>query len=165
MDASKRMEGVLKLKMIENSDVIPLPKIIASKVSPVFQIEPTGVYSHPVNIKIPINTMTKYENLTVYYYSESPSHSGWYRGENVQGWMVPGSTKILSENGQKYFEFAINHSGIIQLARINQVRLGGFGSLDYAVDGSSMQWNDLAWMVLLLCTGAGYLLRRQYKNK
>ena len=165
MDGAQRMQAVSMQEIIETCNIRPIPEIIASGVSHIFRIEPVGVYTHPVYIKIPVDAITEHENLAVYYYSESPSHSGWYQGGNVQGWMVPGSTRILSEDGQTYVEFAINHSGIVQLGENKQLSLGGIASLDVGIDTSSRGWKALGGILALMGVVFVFITRKYHPSK
>lgn len=161
----KRLSNISKCEINENPDIKPLPIIIASTASNVFQIEPRGRFNRPVYIKIPINPGKKTVNLSIYYYSESPTHSGWYRGENVAGWIVPGSARIQSENGQTFYECAINHSGIVQVGETKQVSLGGVANLDFGIAGSSEGWRAFTGVLILLCVGLVSVVRKYHPDK
>jgi len=136
--------------IVEDDTVIPLPEILAGKASAVYRIGPIGVFDEPVAIMIPVPTGKTAEDLGIYYFSESERHRGWYVGENVVGWIVPGSRSVVEEDGQVYLQIEVNHSGVLQLGQTINVQLGSVASIDVGADGSPGQWFVAIATLLLL---------------
>ncbi|GAG18121.1 unnamed protein product, partial [marine sediment metagenome] len=63
-------------------DVCPLPSLLAVPGSAVYRIGPAGVFDTPVTVRIPVSAAWHANELTAYYYSESPRNAGWYRGRD-----------------------------------------------------------------------------------
>ena len=103
------------------------------------------------------------DDLDIYYYSESPEHEGWYRGERVIGWLVPDSMEVVEEDGQVYFEFEVNHSGVMQLGRDVSAKLGAVGALGFHVTGHPAQW--IALLALLALTAWAAVPRRRLSKR
>ena len=98
----------------ESDAVAPLAEAAGGSV---YRIGPAGVFDAPAPVWIPVPQGADTDALEVCYFSEAEEHRGWYRAENVIGWMVPGSRRTVVEDGQTYIEIEVNHSGVVQLAR------------------------------------------------
>lgn len=107
----------------EMTDSSGLPVLLADVLSPAYRIGPEGVFDQPVPFWIPVPEGADPNTLEIYYFSEAQEHRGWYRGENVLGWMTPDSRAVVEEDGQLFIEIQVNHSGIVQLADARSVKV------------------------------------------
>jgi Bacterial Ig-like domain len=136
--------------MTEAASEEPLPGILADGASAVYRIGPAGVFEEPLAVLIPVPQGKSPEDLGIYYFSESERHRGWYRGENVTGWIVPDSRVVVEEDGQVYIQIEVNHSGLLQLGQAIEIQLGSVMAVDVGADGSRGQWLSVIATVLLL---------------
>jgi len=111
---------------------------------PVYFVGSEGAFSEPLTVQVPIPDGVEIGDLEILYYHESSEPQGWYRGENVIGWMIDGSQKIVYVNNQPYLEFQVNHSGVFQLVEKERTNLA-----------------DIGILALLLGVFCSYGLRRQ----
>jgi hypothetical protein len=102
--------------MVAEADAESVPPLAADAASPVYCIGPEGVFHEAITVWIPVPAEADPNALEIYYFSESEEHRGWYRGENVVGWMVPDSRRIAEQDGDMFIEIQVNHSGLVQLA-------------------------------------------------
>jgi len=51
----------------------------------------------------------------LYYYQQEEQR--WYRGEDVEGWVVDGSYLVLEMHGVRYLGVVLRHGGLVRLAR------------------------------------------------
>jgi hypothetical protein len=100
-----------------------VPELTATVLSPAYRIGPDGVFDQPVPFWIPLPDGADVNALDIYYFSEAEEHRGWYLGENVIGWMVPESRTVVEQDGQYFLEIQVNHSGIVQLADAQTVKV------------------------------------------
>ncbi len=98
---------------VSNSEITP--PLMASSGTPNYRIGPDGVFDEAISVRIPIPAEADPNAFGIYYFSESKEHRGWYRGENVIGWIVPESRRTVEENGEVFIEIQVNHSGVVQL--------------------------------------------------
>jgi len=106
--------------MTEDADV---PTLHADVISPAYRIGPDEVFEQAVPFWIPVPADADLNTLEIYYFSEAEEHRGWYLGENVIGWMVPDSRRLVEQDGQLFLEIEVNHSGILQLADSESVKV------------------------------------------
>jgi len=100
-----------------------LPVLLADVLSPAYRIGPDRVFEEAAPFWIPVPEGADPNTLEIYYFSEAEEHRGWYRGENVLGWMAPDSRAVVEENGQLFIEIQVNHAGIVQLADAQSVKV------------------------------------------
>jgi len=131
-----------EVAVFEDAGIESLPKILATAASPVYRIGPSGVFDEPQTIQIPVPEGTDANSLEIYYFSESQLHYGWYRGENVVGWLVPGSRHTVVEDGVPYIEIQVNHAGLVQLGKPGEVELAGM-TLELGASGTRGSWVGL----------------------
>ncbi len=105
------------------ADGTEVPELQADALSPAYRIGPDGVFDQPVPFWIPVPEGADLDSIELYYFSESTENWGWYLGENVIGWMVPGSRRLVEEDGQVYLELELNHAGIVRLADSQSVKV------------------------------------------
>ncbi len=86
---------------------------------PVYRIGPDGVFTEPLTVQVPVPDGLQADALRVYYFSEAPDHSGWYRADEVIGWMVPDSRRLVTDGAQVFIEVQVNHSGVVQMVESN----------------------------------------------
>ena len=79
--------------IVEDETVEPLPKMLAGAASPLYRIAPGEVFDEPMLVRLPVADDPS--DLDIYYYSESPDQEGWYRGEQVIGWLVSDSVETV----------------------------------------------------------------------
>ncbi len=105
-------------------DMSDVPDLLGTPVSDVVRLWPPAVYAEPVTVRIPVEAGVDPSQLTVRYYLESDSASGWVPSEHVIGWLSGESGTVVEEDGHTYYEITVNHSGVLQvtkvLARANQ---------------------------------------------
>ncbi|MFP4174095.1 MAG: PASTA domain-containing protein [Candidatus Hydrogenedentota bacterium] len=147
--------------LVEDDAVEPLPEVLAAGASPVYRISPAKVFEEPQTVRLPVDGDPA--DLDIYYYSESPEHEGWYRGERVIGWLVSDSVRTVDEDGAAYLEFEVNHSGVMQLGRDVSAKLGSLGMPGFRVTGHPAQWLALVAM-LALTAWAAVPRRRGFKR-
>jgi len=110
-------------ELLDDVAIEALPEIVAAAQSSVYRIVPAGVFAEPLTIQIPVSPGQDPDSLAIYYFSEAASHTGWYVGENVVGWLVPGSRQTIEADGETYIEVQVNHSGVLQLGKSAQFKL------------------------------------------
>lgn len=114
--------------LVEESDVPPLPETEVTPASSVYRIRPVEVFDEPVTVRVPVAEGVDPAEVEVFYFSESEAHPGWYHADDMLGWLMPGSVRIIDENGKTFVEFEVNHSGVVQLAvRRGEVESAGIG--------------------------------------
>jgi len=131
-----------EVAVFEDARIESLPKILATAASPVYRIGPSRVFDEPQTIQIPVPEGMDANSLEIYYFSESQLHYGWYRGENVVGWLVPGSRHTVVEDDVQYIEIQINHAGLLQLGKPGEVELAGM-TLEVGASGTRGSWVGL----------------------
>ncbi|MEA3365163.1 MAG: chitobiase/beta-hexosaminidase C-terminal domain-containing protein [Candidatus Hydrogenedentes bacterium] len=118
--AASYSSGPVIVEMSGDGDV---PELTANVLSPPYRIGPDGVFDQPIPFWIPLPEGADVNALEIYYFSEAEEHRGWYLGENVIGWMVPDSRTVVEQDGQYFLEIQVNHSGIVQLADAQTVKV------------------------------------------
>jgi len=103
--------AIVEVALEDVGDALPV-----DSASAMYRIGPVGVFDDALTAWIPIAGDADVDGFEVYYFSDSPEHRGWYPADQVIGWLVAGSDRIVVENGQTYVEIQVNHSGIVQLA-------------------------------------------------
>ena len=126
--------------------------MLAGVAAPVYRIGPAGVFEEPLTVRLAIAPDLDPQNADIYYYSEDPDQEGWYRGERVMGWKLPGSVQVIEEDGIVYLEFEVNHSGVVQLGRDVSPKLGGMGVS--ATGGATQRLALFALLFTALLLGA-----------
>ena len=85
-------------------------------LTPPLRIAPDQVFASPQRVWIPVPTDVDPYALDLYYYNQGSPRQGWYPAENVIGWLVPGSERLLEVGGGTYYGFVVRHAGVVQLA-------------------------------------------------
>jgi internalin A len=83
-------------------------------------IEPEQVYPVPQRIWLPVPSGQDPSSLQLYYFHAEGEDRGWYPAENVEGWLVPDSEQIITEDGDTYIGYLVRHAGIVQLGQRQQ---------------------------------------------
>jgi hypothetical protein len=79
-------------------------------------IEPEEVYATPQRVWLPVPADIHPDDVQLYYYHASDDEdAGWYRAEDVDGWLVHGSYQTVVDEGTLYLGFLVHHAGIVQL--------------------------------------------------
>ncbi|GMW00686.1 MAG: hypothetical protein AMXMBFR84_18230 [Candidatus Hydrogenedentota bacterium] len=107
--------------------VSPLPADEGSTVSQVYRVSPAAVFDTPRTVTIPLSSNATADAVTVFYFSESTSHLGWYAADEVTGFTIPGSLRIETVGGVPHAVFEILHGGVVQIAKPARTSLSGFG--------------------------------------
>jgi hypothetical protein len=118
------------------------------------------VFTHAVAVQIPVPSGLNPDDLEIYYYSESSAHAGWFRGDNVIGWMAPESRRAAVVDGQTCIEIQVNHSGVLQLGQAVKVRLGSATPLELSASGGRMLWIAFGLVIAALSALWGRLAFR-----
>jgi hypothetical protein len=147
--------------LLEAREIEALPHFLAAPHSPVYRLAPVGAYLEPVTLQVPVPRGLDAASLELFYYSESGSLAGWYRGSEVEGWIVPGSRRTVEEGGVRYLEFQVNHSGVVQLGQATLLQMGSLGSVEFGASGTGSRWASLFTTVLGLMLLLGYAQQRQ----
>lgn len=149
--------------LVEDSTIEALPEIVAASQSSVYRISPAGVFSEPLTIQIPVAAGQDPDSLAIYYFSEAASHNDWYLGDNVVGWLVPGSRRTVEVDGKTHIEVQVNHSGVMQLGKAVQFKLGSAGRTELGFSGGNAGWLSLASVLASLSMAFGLLIVRKKK--
>lgn len=147
--------------IVEDTAIPPLPEILGDAVSPVYRVGPAGVFDSAAQALIPVPEDADAEGLEIFYYSESSSMAGWYSGKKVQGWIVPDSQTVIDEEGARYIQVDLNHSGVLQLALPNDMRVAGIA---IKTDGAFVQWAALAASLLFVWLLSCAIVKRRRIN-
>ena len=150
--ADAKQAGGSEPTLTAETTVTALPAVLAGAQSTVYRIAPSRVFDAPVAIRIPVAGGVDAAKLEVYYFSESGAQPGWYRGQNVEGWLAA-APQAIEENGQAYVEVLVNHAGVVQLAQAALPVQGSAGATRSA-------WMTLAAALLTLSLVLGGLARR-----
>lgn len=160
--AAKSLSAIeCTLYIRQESEIAPLSSLLAAAASPVWRVGPPAVFDEPVPVLIPVPKGVDPDDLDIFYYSEDAQHAGWYRGENVAGWLVPGTRRIVKEDGRVFIEIDVNHGGVVQLGRSVKVSLGGAGVVDVGATGSPLRWAAL----LAAVSALAFLLVRSARRE
>jgi hypothetical protein len=156
------VEGLAKasnaeVELVAERRLAPVP-LFASKL---FRIEPSGIYDEPVTLQVPVDPGVDVDTIGIWYMSEAAESAGWYLGENVEGWMVPGSMRAVEEDGAVYLEFQVNFSGVFQLAETQDIALGAVPLIEIDLRGST--GISIALGALGISLTLGLVLRRKRK--
>lgn len=85
-------------------------------VGPVFVVGPDRAFNGPQRVWLPVPADEDPADIDIYYYYHGGgSDAGWYRGVNVDGWLVPNETLEVENNGVTYIGVLVQHGGIVQL--------------------------------------------------
>ncbi len=109
--------GAPELRFAKEPHVDGLPRGMAQPRSPVYRLGPATVFEQPVELQIPVASEADVPGTDLYYYSESMDLPGWYKGDNVAGWLVPGSRRVIRSGKKIYLRYLVNHAGVVQLGR------------------------------------------------
>ena len=88
---------------------------LAAGLDAPFTIGPEQVYEIPQRVWLPLPAGTDANAVQLYYYHPNGLARDWYPAEQVEGWLVPGSTLYLEIEGTTYLGFLVRHAGIVQL--------------------------------------------------
>ena len=144
----------------EEGGVSALPLLLGAAKSPVYRIGPSGVFTHAVAVQIPVTPGLNPDDLEIYYYSESAAHAGWYRGDNVIGWMAPDSRRTAVVGGQTHLEIQVNHSGVLQLGQALKVQFGSASPIELSASGGRMLWIAFGLVIVAILALWGRLASR-----
>lgn len=140
-------------RLVEYSGAEPLPHVLGAPISRMYRIVPDGVYDAPVLVQIPITGEAAPKKVTVYYYAESGQRRGWSAGTDVHGWIAQGKQRIVDKDGQRFLEFRVNHSGVVQLGKTGEIRTGNLSLFDVSLAGDLPRWGALLAVSIVLCIG------------
>jgi hypothetical protein len=98
-----------------DAPVQTLPALPEGGVAEPQAIEPERVYAEPQRVWLPVPSGRNPNSLQIYYYHAEGDEKGWYLGEQVDGWLVPGSREVISEQGETYIGYLVRHAGVVQL--------------------------------------------------
>jgi hypothetical protein len=101
--------------------------------SPIYEILPHALFEEPITVQLPVPGGLNPATLDIWYFGEAAHETSWCPNDTVRGWLVPGSRKVVTIDGQDYVEFKVNHAGIVQLAapltKHVSAKAGFFGGL------------------------------------
>ena len=103
--------------VLTEADEMVLSAPLNDGVDAPFMIGPERVYDVPQRVWLPLPQGLGPNDVRLYYYHPHGEDRGWFPAENIEGWLVPGSTLYLDMNGSTYLGFLVNHAGIVQLSR------------------------------------------------
>ncbi len=132
---------------------------ISTQLTPAYRVGPVGVYSEPTAVQIPVPEGYTADDLTVYYYSESERHEGWFPADRVLGLVVPKSQQTVLINGQQFVEVTINHSAVLALGVPSEVSVASLGPVNIGARGSSMSWVSFVGILFFLSVILGALVQ------
>ena len=90
---------------------------LAQGIGPAYRLGPEGVYPLPQRVWLPAPDGANTNALAVYYYYGGDEDCGWYRAENVEGWLASHDYWQLELDGVTYLGFLVHHSGnLVRLA-------------------------------------------------
>jgi hypothetical protein len=72
-------------------------------------------FTAPQRVWLPVPKGEDPANLVVYYYHPGGANAGWYRGDRVQGWLVPDSMLQLDLEQGSYIGVTVQFGGVAQL--------------------------------------------------
>lgn len=80
-----------------------------------YSIDPAGPYGLTQRVWLPVPAGVDPHNVGVHYlYTESGSMQ-WVLGQDMHHWLMPGSERLVVQNGVAYYGFLVMHGGIVQL--------------------------------------------------
>ena len=82
---------------------------------PAYRIGPDQLFSVPQRAWLPLPDGVDEAAAQLYYYQQEDQC--WYRGEDVEGWVVDGSYLVLEMDGVRYLGVVLRHGGLVRLAR------------------------------------------------
>jgi hypothetical protein len=101
------------IQLREDAAAPTLPRFLAEAITPVYRVEPAAVYQEPRVIHLPLPEGVQHNRVRAYYYCAMPGLEGWYDAEQVEG-LLAESARIIEEDGSRYLELRLNHSGVLQ---------------------------------------------------
>jgi len=84
---------------------------LAQGIGPAYRVGPEGVYPVPQRVWLPAPDGADINALALHYYHGADENSGWYRAENVEGWLASHDYWQLELDGVTYLGFLVQHSG------------------------------------------------------
>ena len=98
--------------------VAPLADAANVPNAALYQLKPVEVFSDPVTLQVPVPQGSDPGSLNVYYQSLNLAHQGWHLGQNVAGWIVPNSQRVVQTGTETFIEIQVNHAGIVTLGKV-----------------------------------------------
>jgi hypothetical protein len=101
--------------LVEETGISQPIELTDNPVGPIYTFVPSGVFDPPITLEIPLPPTVDPATVQMLYYSESAAHQGWFRAEDVEGWIVPESIQITKCDSGACLVFEVTHSGVLQL--------------------------------------------------
>jgi hypothetical protein len=80
-----------------------------------YAIGPEQGYEMPQQVELPVPREVDPADVRLYYFHGGGRDEGWYPAEQVEGWLVPNSCRLIEVDGQTYISFSVRHAGIVGL--------------------------------------------------
>ena len=88
---------------------------LAGGVGQVYRVAEYQAFAAPQRVWLPVPEGFNGSDLSIFYYQPTGDAAGWYPGENVDGWLVPGSLTIETIDGTQFLSVELRHGATLQL--------------------------------------------------
>lgn len=113
LDLTGEGNGEVAVTVPAEGAVPPFAEAVGAPV----RLGPDGVFETPQRVWLPVPEGEDPNGLVLYYYHAGGSNAGWYRAEQVDGWLVPSSELQLEVNGVVYRGVTVRYGAVVQLGR------------------------------------------------
>ncbi len=101
----------------DGTEAVEAPAPLAQGLDQPVVVTPDSVYAEPQQVWLPVPAGVNAGDLQLYYYHPNGESRGWHPAEQVEGWLVPDSEQLNTEDGVTYYGFQVRHAGIAQLGK------------------------------------------------
>ena len=127
--------GAMDLSMESNESVSvsiaadgPGGAELSGTVGPRYLVGPERPYELPQRVWLPVPKDVDPDDVSVWYHHPVGSDAGWYRAEEIVGWLTSGECHVLELDGTTYIGFLVGHSGTVQLRITGDSHLAGLAA-------------------------------------
>ena len=85
-----------------------------------YTIGPEQVFDTPQLVWLPLPTGRASQSVQLYYYHPYGENAGWYKAQNVQGWLASGNEDPIVIDGTHYIGLRVHHAATVQFVAIPQ---------------------------------------------
>ncbi|GMW03862.1 MAG: hypothetical protein AMXMBFR84_49960 [Candidatus Hydrogenedentota bacterium] len=121
--------------LLQEQGLPELPESLGGAVGEAYRVTPVGVFDEPVSMQLPVPNGFDPETLSIFYFSESSRHPGWFPVERVNGLLAE-----PAQRGNGYVTVSVNHSGVLALGQPVGIPVASIGPVDIVANGSALGW-------------------------
>ena len=88
---------------------------LAGGVGAAYELGPRETFAVPQRVWLPVPDGIDAASVEPHYLFGNDGVPQWRGGEDVEGWLVPGSGLLIQLDGITYYGFAVRHAGLVRL--------------------------------------------------